>query len=77
VLEPRSIFRDTGPMAAVVADCADPRAMARFWGEAMDWTVHEVTDEQAVLRSAERSHPATSATRGPVRQQSGASAGVG
>ncbi|MCX4750403.1 VOC family protein [Kitasatospora sp. NBC_01287] len=52
VLEPRSIYRDTGPMAAVVVDCADPRAMARFWGGAMDWTVHEVTDDQAVLRSA-------------------------
>lgn len=25
---------------------------ARFWGEAMDWTLHEVTDDQAVLRSA-------------------------
>ncbi|RNG27471.1 VOC family protein [Streptomyces botrytidirepellens] len=53
VLEPREIYRDTGPMAAVVVDCADPRAMARFWGEAMDWTVHKVTDDQAVLRSAE------------------------
>ncbi|WP_063728015.1 VOC family protein [Streptomyces sp. RTd22] len=53
VLEPREIYRDTGPMAAVVVDCADPRAMARFWGEAMDWTLHEVTDDQAVLRSAE------------------------
>ena len=52
VLEPREIYRDTGPMAAVVVDCADPRAMARFWGEAMDWTLHEVTDDQAVLRSA-------------------------
>ena len=52
VLEPRSIYRDTGPMAAVVVDCADPRAMARFWGEAMDWTLHEVTDDHAVLRSA-------------------------
>ncbi|WP_119730496.1 VOC family protein [Thermomonospora amylolytica] len=52
VLEPRSIYRDTGPIAAVVVDCTDPRAMARFWGEAMDWTVHEVTDEHAVLRSA-------------------------
>jgi Glyoxalase-like domain len=52
VLEPRSIHRDTGPIAAVVADCADPRAMARFWGEAMDWTLHEVTDDHAVLRSA-------------------------
>jgi hypothetical protein len=53
VLEPRSIYRDTGPMAAVVVDCADPRAMARFWGEAMDWTLHEVADDHAVLRSAE------------------------
>ncbi|MFB7178839.1 VOC family protein [Streptomyces sp. NPDC056257] len=52
VLEPRSVYRDTGPMAAIVVDCVDPRAMARFWGEAMDWTVHEVTDDRAVLRSA-------------------------
>jgi hypothetical protein len=52
VLEPREIYRDTGPIAAVVVDCADPRAMARFWGEAMDWTLHEVTDDHALLRSA-------------------------
>ena len=52
VLEPRPTYLDTGPVAAVVCDCADPRAMARFWGEAMDWTVHEVTDDCAVLRSA-------------------------
>jgi len=52
VLEPRPVYRDTGPVAAVVVDCTDPRAMARFWGEAMDWTVHVVTDECAVLRSA-------------------------
>jgi predicted enzyme related to lactoylglutathione lyase len=52
VLEPRAIYRDTGPIAAVVVDCADPRAMARFWGEAMDWTLHEVTDDHARLRSA-------------------------
>lgn len=57
VLEPRSIYRDTGPMAAVVVDCTDPRAMARFWGEAMDWTLHEVTDDRAVLRSARRVGP--------------------
>ncbi|GIJ08029.1 VOC family protein [Micromonospora andamanensis] len=53
VLEPREIYRDTGPIAAVVVDCADPRAMARFWGEATDWTVHEVTDDHARLRSAQ------------------------
>ena len=52
VLEPRPAYRDTGPIAAVVADCARPRAMARFWGEAMDWTLHEVTDDHAMLRSA-------------------------
>ena len=52
VLEPRDVYRDTGPIAAVVVDCVDPRAMARFWGEALDWTLHEVTDEQARLRSA-------------------------
>ncbi len=57
VLEPREVYRDTGPIAAIVVDCADPRAMARFWGEAMDWTVLEVGDDQAVLRSAKGSGP--------------------
>jgi len=52
VLEPRLVYRDTGPIAAVAVDCTDPRAMARFWGEAMDWTLREVTDDHAVLRSA-------------------------
>ncbi|GAA3165265.1 MULTISPECIES: VOC family protein [Streptomyces] len=53
VLEPREIYRDTGPIAALVVDCADPRALARFWDEALDWTLHEVTDDRAVLRSAQ------------------------
>jgi hypothetical protein len=53
VLEPRELYRDTGPIAAVVVDCADPRAMARFWSAAVDWTVHEVTDDHASLRSPE------------------------
>jgi hypothetical protein len=57
VLEPREIYQDTGPIAAVVVDCRDPRAMARFWGEAIDWTLHEVTDDQAVLRSAKGGGP--------------------
>ncbi|WP_369031531.1 VOC family protein [Streptomyces adonidis] len=57
VLEPREVYRDTGPIAAVVVDCEDPRAMARFWGEATDWTVREVTEDQAVLRSARGGGP--------------------
>jgi len=47
-----SLYEDTGPIATVVVDCADPRAMASFWGQATDWFVHKVTDHSAVLRSA-------------------------
>ncbi len=53
VLEPRPIYEDTGPIAAIVVKCADPRAMARFWGTATDWTVHELNDDFARLRSAQ------------------------
>ncbi|WP_027346766.1 VOC family protein [Hamadaea tsunoensis] len=53
VLDPDPSSQDIGPIAAIVADCADPRAAVRFWGEAMDWTVHEVTDQHAILRSAQ------------------------
>ncbi|WP_241978441.1 VOC family protein [Cryobacterium sp. Hz9] len=52
VLEPRAIYADTGPIAAVVVSCTDPRAMARFWNGAIDWTLHEVADDFARLRSA-------------------------
>ncbi|MEW9556406.1 VOC family protein [Nonomuraea sp. NPDC050783] len=51
VLEPREVYRDTGPIAAVVVHCADPRALARFWGEAVGWTPCEVNDDLARLRS--------------------------
>ncbi|TMQ94546.1 VOC family protein [Actinomadura soli] len=57
VLEPREIYRDTGPIAAVVVDCADPQAMVRFWGEAVDVTVHEVTDDHVLMRSTEGTGP--------------------
>ncbi|OKJ01136.1 VOC family protein [Kitasatospora sp. CB01950] len=57
VLEPREVYRDTGPIAAVVVDCADPREMARFWGGAIDWTVHEVADTHASLRAAAGTGP--------------------
>lgn len=52
VLEPRPIYRDTGPIAAVVVNCTDPRAMARFWCGATDWILREVNDDFARLRSA-------------------------
>jgi len=57
VREPRDDCRDTGPIAAIVVACADPRAMAAFWGEALDWTPHEVTGDHARLRRAEGTGP--------------------
>ncbi|MFJ2956552.1 VOC family protein [Streptomyces sp. NPDC087270] len=65
VLEPREVYRDTGPIAAVVVDCVDARAMAGFWGAATDWTVHEVDDDHAVLRSARGGGPYLEFLRGP------------
>ncbi|GAA4976188.1 VOC family protein [Actinoplanes utahensis] len=57
VLEPREVYRDTGPIAAIAVDCVDPRAMARFWGAAIGWTAHEVTGDFARLRSATGTGP--------------------
>ncbi|WP_062350433.1 VOC family protein [Herbidospora yilanensis] len=65
VREPREVHRDTGPIAAVVVDCADPRAMARFWGEALGWTVHRVTGDHATLRSATGTGPCLGFFRTP------------
>lgn len=65
VLEPQELYRDTGPIAAVVVDCADPRAMVRFWGEAIDWTVHELTDDRALLRSVRGVGPYLEFRRAP------------
>jgi hypothetical protein len=66
VLEPRPIYQDTGPIAAVVVHCADPRALARFWDEATDWTLHEVSDDHARLRSAAGVGPYLELVRSPA-----------
>jgi hypothetical protein len=65
VLEPRPHYQGIGPIAAVVVDCADPRVMAGFWGEAMDWIVQEVTDDHATLRSAKDVGPYLEFVRTP------------
>ncbi|MFI7006988.1 VOC family protein [Streptomyces sp. NPDC050145] len=65
VLEPRETYRDSGPLAAVVVDCADPHAMSRFWGEAIDWTVVETTDDVARLRSPQGTGPYLELLRTP------------
>ena len=47
-----SLYQDTGPIAAVVVDCADLGVMARFWGQASGWNMQTLTDHSVVLRSA-------------------------
>ena len=51
VLEPRPVYADTGPVAAVVVDCSDPGAEARFWSRAAGWVPQQENAEFASLRS--------------------------
>jgi len=51
VLDPRPVYQDTGPVAAVVADCADPPGVARFWALATGWTPASSTAVGLSLRS--------------------------
>jgi hypothetical protein len=57
VLDPRAVYRDTGPVAAVVADCADPAALAGFWELAAGWAVADTADGWVALRSPQRVGP--------------------
>ena len=51
VLDPRPVYRDTGAVAAVVADCADPAAVAGFWELATGWARASSTASGVSLRS--------------------------
>lgn len=51
VLDPRPQYQDTGPVAAIVIDCADPEALAGFWSGAAGWLVHSESEDYASLRS--------------------------
>ena len=57
VLDPRPVYAGIGPVAAVVADCADPVSLARFWHEAAGWMVHEEGEAFASLRSPSGAGP--------------------
>jgi predicted enzyme related to lactoylglutathione lyase len=51
VLDPRPGYAGTGPVAAVVTDCAVPAAVARFWARAAGWDVAGEQDGLVSLRS--------------------------
>ncbi len=69
VLEPRGSYLDTGPVAAVVTDCADPAALARFWVDAAGWQLAYAEEHIAGLRSPQRAGPYLEFLRVPGRKQ--------
>lgn len=57
VLEPRPVYRDAGPVAAIVVDCAGIEAMSRFWAVAAGWPVTGSDEDLIALRSASGEGP--------------------
>ena len=51
VLEPRDRYRDTGPVAAILTDCADPARLGRFWAAAAGYPVAYAEDHITGLRA--------------------------
>jgi hypothetical protein len=51
VLEPREIYMDTGPVAAVLTECADPATLAQFWTKAAGWPVARSENGLVSLRA--------------------------
>jgi hypothetical protein len=65
VLPPSDLYQGTGPIAAVVVDCAEPPHLAHFWSEAAGWTVHESAADFARLRHAQGVGPYLELSRRP------------
>ena len=57
VLEPRQVYRDTGPVAAVVVDSAVPAGLADFWMQASGWRLAEGDGGIVALRSPQGTGP--------------------
>ena len=68
VLEPRDVYRDTGPVAAVIIDCADPAGLAPFWATAAGWPVERPGDDIVGLRSPAGTGPYLELLRVPGRK---------
>jgi predicted enzyme related to lactoylglutathione lyase len=65
VLDPREVYHDTGPLAAVVLDSADPARLAGFWTIAAGWVTHGQDSGFASLRSPQAAGPYLELLRTP------------
>lgn len=50
VLDPREMYRATGPIASIAVAARDPHAVAPFWIAASGWTVAQNEDDVVALR---------------------------
>jgi predicted enzyme related to lactoylglutathione lyase len=57
VLEPRPVYRDTGPVAAIVIDTAVPAGVADFWTVASGWQLQHDGNGVVSLRSPHGAGP--------------------
>ncbi len=57
VLDPRQVYRDTGPVAAIVVDSAVPAGVADFWTVASGWHLYNNGNGVVALRSPQDSGP--------------------
>jgi hypothetical protein len=57
VLDPRDEYANTGAVAAIVVDAADPPALARFWSQAAGWPLVGSGERWSSLRSASGQGP--------------------
>ncbi|GLZ38624.1 VOC family protein [Actinokineospora sp. NBRC 105648] len=73
ILEPGDLYHHTGPLAAIVVDCAEPAALAAFWTTATGWPLLHAEENSAALRAGQESGPwleflrVPEAKRGPNR----------
>jgi catechol 2,3-dioxygenase-like lactoylglutathione lyase family enzyme len=57
VVEPRAIYQDTGPVAAIVVDTVAPAGVADFWTVAGGWRIHDNGNGVVSLRSPQDAGP--------------------
>ena len=57
-VEPPNLgYAETGPVAAIAFDAADPWSLGRFWSAALGWPTLHGTDHVAVLRGQAQNGP--------------------
>ncbi|HEY7595986.1 MAG TPA: VOC family protein [Actinophytocola sp.] len=57
VLDPRPEYMNTGAIAAIVVQAADPRALSAFWSAASGWPVVRGAEDYASLRDPDGRGP--------------------